>query len=275
MENLHSWNPSTNCSVFAGRRLLSPKTCLEFQCGFRAGRSIIDMIFTVRQIQEKCREQGKPLYLAFIDLTKEFDLVSRKGLFQLLEKIGCPPKLRSLVVPFHHDMKGAVIYSVSCPDPFPMKSGVKQGCVLTPTLFGIFSSLLLSHAFRSSSDSVYLHTRTDAKLSSIARLRAKKKCKKSLSDANDAALTTHTEEALQRLICRFSQSCTDFGLTISIKKTNVGARDVSQAPSIKIDDHTLEVVDELTYLGSTISMNLCLDTKIIKHIWKVSATMAN
>ena len=66
----------------------------EFQCGFRAGRSTIDMLFSVRQLQEKCREQGMPLYVAFIDLTKAFDLVSRKGLFRLLEKIGSPSKLR-------------------------------------------------------------------------------------------------------------------------------------------------------------------------------------
>lgn len=51
------------------------------------------MIVTVRQLQEKSREQDKPLYLAFIDLTKAFHLVIRKGLFQLLEKIGCSSTL--------------------------------------------------------------------------------------------------------------------------------------------------------------------------------------
>ena len=62
-------------------------------CCFRAGRSTTDMIVTVRQLQEKSREQGKPLYLAFIDPTKAIDLVIRKGLFQLLEKIGCSSTL--------------------------------------------------------------------------------------------------------------------------------------------------------------------------------------
>ena len=32
-----------------------------------------------------------PLYIAFIDLTKAFDLVSRQGLVQLLKKISFPP----------------------------------------------------------------------------------------------------------------------------------------------------------------------------------------
>ncbi|XP_076058527.1 uncharacterized protein LOC143035545 [Oratosquilla oratoria] len=35
------------------------------------------MIFSLRQPQEKCREQWTPQYAAFIDLTKAFDLVSR------------------------------------------------------------------------------------------------------------------------------------------------------------------------------------------------------
>ena len=63
----------------------------ETQCGFRSKRSTVDMIFSIRQLQEKCREQQMPLYIAFIHLTKAFDLVSRQGLFQLLKKIGYPP----------------------------------------------------------------------------------------------------------------------------------------------------------------------------------------
>ncbi|KAK3785160.1 hypothetical protein RRG08_021959 [Elysia crispata] len=37
-------------------------------------------------------------------------------------------------------------YDGSSSDPFPIKSGVKQGCVLAPTQFGIFFSLLLRYA---------------------------------------------------------------------------------------------------------------------------------
>ena len=153
----------------------------------------------------------------------------------------------------------------SCSDPFLIKSGVKQGCVLAPTLFGIFFSLLLSHAFKLSSDGVYLHTRSDGKLFSIARLRAKTKGTEILIRemlyADDAALASHTEDGLQRLV-----DC--------IKKTNVRAQDISYTPCIKIDDHTLEVVDEFVYLGSTISTNMNLDTEINKRIGKAAATLS-
>ena len=101
----------------------------------------IDMIFLLRQLQEKCRVRGKPLYVAFIDLTKAFDLVSRDGLFKILAKIGCPPTLISIVKPFYNNMKGTVLYNGATSDPFNILSGVKQGCVLAPTLFGIFLPL--------------------------------------------------------------------------------------------------------------------------------------
>ena len=73
----------------------------ESQCGFIVRRSSVDMIFSLRQLQEKCREQQQqPLFLAFVDLTKGFDLVSRSGLFKILQKIGCPPKLLESSPPF-------------------------------------------------------------------------------------------------------------------------------------------------------------------------------
>ncbi|XP_067911760.1 protein-lysine N-methyltransferase EEF2KMT isoform X1 [Heterodontus francisci] len=84
---------------------LAERVYPEAQCGFQAERSTIDMLFSLCQLQEKCREQQMPLYVAFIDLTKAFDLVSRRGLLRLLEKIGCPPKLLSIITSFHDNMK--------------------------------------------------------------------------------------------------------------------------------------------------------------------------
>ena len=96
--------------VLTKLQILAERTLPESQCGFRTGRSTIDMIFSVRQMQEKCREKRRPLFIAFIDLAKVFDLVSRRGLFNLLEKIGCPPKLLSVISSFHNNMKGTVNY---------------------------------------------------------------------------------------------------------------------------------------------------------------------
>ena len=87
-------------------QILAERVYPKSQCGFRTGRSTNDMIFSLRQLQEKCREQRQPLYIAFIDLTKAFDLVSRSGLFALLEKIGCPQKLLKMVTSFHNHMQG-------------------------------------------------------------------------------------------------------------------------------------------------------------------------
>ena len=50
----------------------------EVWCGFSVERSRIDMIFFLRQLQEKCHEQRRPLYIGFIDLTKAFDF-GQKG----------------------------------------------------------------------------------------------------------------------------------------------------------------------------------------------------
>lgn len=259
-------------------QVLAERVYPESQCGFRAERSTVDMLFSLRQLQEKSREQKQPLYLAFIDLTKAFDLVSRKGLFSLLQRIGCPPKLLSIIISFHDGMMGTVNFDGSSSEPFPIKSGVKQGCVLAPTLFGIFFSLVLSSAFKTSEDGVYIHTRSDGKLFNLARLKAKTKVRKvlirELLFADDAALVSHSQQGLQSLVNSLAQACKGFGLTISLKKTEIMGQDVSEAPTININDYTLKVVEEFTYLGSTVSQNSSLEPELNKRIGKASAVMS-
>jgi len=45
---------------------------------------------------------------------------------------------------------------------------------------------------------------------------------------------------------------------------------VSNTPSISISDFTPEVIEDFTYLSSTISSNLSLDVKLSKWIGKAS-----
>ena len=263
--------------VLSRLQVLAERVYPESQCGFRSERSTIDMIFSVRQLQEKCREQQMPLYIAFIDLTKAFDYVSRKGLFKLLAKIGCPPGLLSITSSFHEDMQGVVSYDGELSESFTILSGVKQGCVLAPTLFGIFFSLLLDYAFKDATQGVHLHTRSNGQLFNLARLRAKTKIHKVLIRemlfADDAALTSHTEEGLQQLMTQFANACEEFGLTISIKKTNIMCQDAPRIPTISIGNEVLEVTESFTYLGSTITSNLSLDKEIDQRIGKASGVM--
>ena len=55
------------------------------------------MIFTARQLQEKCQEQNVDLYMTFVDLTKAFDIVSHEGIWEIMAEFGCPAKFIAMV----------------------------------------------------------------------------------------------------------------------------------------------------------------------------------
>lgn len=109
------------------------------------------------------------------------------------------PEAYSTIRSFHDDMKAAIQYEGSMLRPFDTKSGVRQGCVLAPTLtlFGILFFLLLKYAFGNSTGGVDMHTRSDGRLHNATRLRAKTKmCETIITSmlfADDAAVASHTE----------------------------------------------------------------------------------
>ena len=150
-----------------------------------------------------------PLYINFIDLTKAFDLVSRNGLFKVLPKIGCPPKLKSMIESSHTDTKGTVQFNDSFSEPFEIRSGVKQGCIFAPILFGTFFGLLLKHVLDTTTEGIYFRTRSDDMLFNLAHLRAKTTVRKDVFRdmlfADDAAVATNVQEELESLTDCFSR----------------------------------------------------------------------
>ena len=81
----------------------------ESQCGFRALRVPLDMIFSLRQVSEKAREKNQELYMVFIDLTKAFDTVNRTALWKILKKLGIPDNMIKVIISFHEGMKASVV----------------------------------------------------------------------------------------------------------------------------------------------------------------------
>ena len=181
---------------------LAERIYMESQCGFRAERSTKHMGFSLRQIQEKYREQQMPLYIAFIELTNAIDLVSRDGLFKVPPKIGCLPKLQSMIE------SSILPRREQCSSMADLRSHLKSAAAsnkaasLLQRFFGIFFGLLLKHVFDRTTEGIYLRTRSDGRLFNLARLRAminvRKVLIRGLLFADDPAVVTHTQEELPK-----------------------------------------------------------------------------
>nr|VZI20132.1 unnamed protein product [Spirometra erinaceieuropaei] len=119
----------------------------ESQCGFRRHRGTTDMIFAARQLQEKCQEMRAYLHSTFVYLTKAFDTVNREGLWKIMQKFGCPERFNQMVTQLHDGMMARVTDNGAVSEAFAVTNGVKQGCVLAPTLFSLmFSSMPIMEA---------------------------------------------------------------------------------------------------------------------------------
>ena len=253
----------------------------ESQCGFRSGRGTTDMVFALRQVQEKCKLHGQDLYLLFINLTKAFDTINRESLWCILEKVGCPKLFVSLIRSFHDNMKATVREGSDSSAAFDVTSGTKQGCVLAPTLFSVFFSLMLHVAFKDVTDGVDINSRFDRGLCSTksSHFNAPTKLTPStirdLLFADDCALAACSLEALQRLCDCFATAARRFGLTISIKKTESlyqpAPGNEYSPPEILIEGKQLNAVENFKYLGGIVSIDSSIDAEITARIGKATS----
>ena len=107
----------------------------ENQCGFRSGRSCADHLFTLRILMEKAREFHRPLYMCFIDLKKAYDSLSREALWRILAtSFNLPHKVLSIVQALHKDSVASVRAYGKTSREFSISAGVRQGCILAPSM---------------------------------------------------------------------------------------------------------------------------------------------
>ena len=252
----------------------------EAQSGFRGGRGTIDMIFSARQLVEKCIEQNRSLCQVFVDLTKAFDTVNRDALWTVLGKFGCTNSFVNKFRQLHANMKGRVNFNGQLTKELPIDNGVKQGDIPAPTLFSLYLAAMLWYAFNDCDIGVEIHFRTSGKVFNLKRLQSKTMVSSALFRellyADDADLVTHSPEEMQIVMDRFSDACTKFGLTISIEKTKVmftpASGQMYVEPDIFVYGNRLDVVKEFVYLGSKQSNDGQLDAEIKERISRAAGS---
>ena len=110
-----------------------------------------------------------------------------------------------MVRSLYDGMMARVIENGDVSDPFPVTNGVKQGCVLAPTLVSLLFAEMLSAALAKTSASTTIRYRTDGRFFDLRRppKRANTKVQEALVRdfllANECALDAHSEEDLQCL----------------------------------------------------------------------------
>jgi sorting nexin-29 len=70
---------------------------IEYQAGFRSGRSTMDQLFTVSQTLEKCWEYNVNVYQLCVDFKQAYNSMQRKKLDTIMYEFGITPKLVRLV----------------------------------------------------------------------------------------------------------------------------------------------------------------------------------
>ena len=116
------------------------------QAGFRAGRSTTEQIFNLRILCEKYLQHQQNFYHVFIDVKKAFDRVWHEALWATMRKYKINASIIRAIENLYDNAQSTVLFNGSTGEWFRTTVGVRQGCLLSPTLFNIFLERIMCEA---------------------------------------------------------------------------------------------------------------------------------
>ncbi|MCT5353383.1 reverse transcriptase family protein [Pseudomonas aeruginosa] len=175
------------------------------QAGFRPGKGTRNQILNLKLIIEKNREHQKDLYLCFIDYVKAFDTVDHDILWNNMNDMKFPKHIIQLIKAMYDQQQAAVRTTYGLTEWFEVKQGVRQGCILSPHLFNIYSETIMRGALENFEGTV------DVGGYKISNLRY----------ADDIVLIASSITELQQLLDKVREASEKAGLFLNAKKTKI------------------------------------------------------
>ena len=94
----------------------------------------------------KKQEFQKNIYFCVIDYAKAFDYVDHNKLWKILKEMGIPDQLTCFLRNLYASQNATVRTVDGTIDWFQIGKGVRQGCILSPCLFNLYSEYIMRNA---------------------------------------------------------------------------------------------------------------------------------
>ncbi|KAK1804513.1 hypothetical protein P4O66_020515, partial [Electrophorus voltai] len=187
-----------------------------------------EQIYMLCNIIEQCIEFQRPLLINFIDFKKASDSVQRGSLWKVLRAYGIPQRFVNVFQNLYISSSCCVRTDDCYTDFFNIKTGVKQGCILSSILFLLAVDYVMKKVMMSPVTGIPWTNGSHVT---------------DLDFADDIALLANTKPALQSMTTCLEGKAEKVGLRIYTDKTKVMRVNRQTKVQITIGQQTVEDID--------------------------------
>ena len=208
----------------------------------------------VKEVVSYYNGRNTNVYACLLDATKAFDCVRYDKLFELLLKKDIPGTVIRLLLDSYTRQYAYMRWNNCMSTPIKMEIGVKQGGVLSPTLFCIYFDELLR---RLRETDVGCHV---GHMSYAA-----------FGYADDLLLLSPSIHGLEILVKTSEPFASEYGVTFNAKKTECICFSKNACPlqrQVKVNGQHVKWKDKVKYLGIILTNDMCDDADIRAKIWE-------
>ena len=222
----------------------------HLQFGYKKRHSCSHAVFVMRSCIDYFIEHGSNVFATFLDCSKGFDKIDHSGLFIKLIKRGIPLCFLNIIIYWYRNLTSVVKWNNSISRSFHVKSGVRQGGILSPRLFILYVNDLLI-ALRASGAGCYIEEMFVA----------------AIMYADDLALLAPTRKSMQQLLNICQEFGIDWCLTYNPTKTSVliFGKSISHEP-LYLNNMPIATVNSYKYLGVNLAAGKRFDTPVRKPL---------
>nr|KAG5685489.1 hypothetical protein BaRGS_003382 [Batillaria attramentaria] len=192
------------------------------------------------------------------DYEKAFDSVDREALWKLLRHYGVPGKIISLIQCTYKDMSCRIAHAGQLSENFEVKTGVRQGCLLSPFLFLLVIDWIMKTTTTGRKNGIQwtLWTQLD-----------------DLDFADDLALLSHSHSQMQDMTTCLEATSAGTGLKINRRKTELMKINTTANTPVTVGGESIREVESFVYLGSVVDGQGGTDRDVTARIGKARAAM--
>lgn len=228
------------------------------QFGFIKAVGTREALFAVQVLVQRCRDVNCDVYACLVDYQKAFDRVKHDKMVKILRETGIDDKDLRIIGNLYWNQIANLRVEGEHTDYVEIKRGVRQGCILSPLIFNLYSERIFSEALYGVDKGILINGH---------RLN-------NIKYADDTVVFADSHEDLQALMDKITHHSSQYGLEVNVKKTKlmIVSKERITGGRLLINQTAIERVDHYNYLGTIINEDWNCAQEIRARIGKARST---